>query len=367
ILLIAAYLFKVDIANNMPVWFTWMMTVVNQGSLVFGVFVYGKMVNKPLIKETKITNKIGVKSMLIIPAIVVASIMAFLPLATGFVKLIELITHKAPSVNMAIGNQWWEIIISMVFLSVLPAIGEEILFRGSVARGLKRKNYLFAIIMSGFMFSIFHGNPAQTVHQFFIGMIFAYVYFVTGSLLGSALAHFLNNALAVVLEVAQNNLEINLTLGAEIGIYVAMSICGIVALYFLLRCLMKFSKEEKGVAQNTDKMAWAKDLGKAFTIQGIKDNYNRLNSSLKTLFNDECDNWSIDGDIEIDSSWKKTEDLSTDNGTQNNEKEKDNKIEDLLVKANKETIRKRKRFDIISMIVAVGLALCVWVFNLFLA
>ncbi len=295
--------------------------------------------------------------------------MAFLPLAQGFVQLIYIITKKAPAVSMDIGTQWWEVLITIVLVSVLPAIGEEVLFRGGVARGLKRKNYLFAILMSGLMFSIFHGNAAQTVHQFFIGMVFAYLYFVTGSLIASMLAHLLNNLFAVLFELALANVNITLSLGAEIAIWVVVCIIGFVAMYFLLRYMMKISKEVKGLSQNQDKMAWAKDLVNAFSVRGIKDNYSRFNSSLKLLFDDPCDDLNTDGDIVKDIPLNEVNDSA--DGDQNgvdaieNKSSSSSEMDKLLEEANKQTISKRKRFDIMALVVAVGIALAVWIINLF--
>lgn len=365
IALVVASFAGVNIENlkEAPVWFTWVIMIVNQCALVLAVWAYGKVAHKPLLNECKINVKLHWKQAAIIPLIVVASIMAFLPLAEGFVRLVTLITKEQPTVDLGIGTKWWEILISVLFMSVLPAIGEELLFRGGVARGLKRKNYVFAIVLSGFMFSIFHGNAAQTVHQFLIGMVFAYLYFVTGSLLASIFAHFLNNALAVALEAIFINVKIEMSVGSEIAVYVVMSLIGFVGLYFLLRFMMKVSKETKGIEQTEDKLAWAKDFKNAFTLSGIKENYNKLNSSLKTLFDDSCDMINLDGDLE-----KAEKDLDFQGQNQqskekalDNSPSKDEEFDKLLEEANKQTIRKRKRFDLYSLLAAVGIALAIWI------
>lgn len=366
ILLVIASFAGLDLnkLSEAPVWFTWITMIVNQAAMVLSVVAYSAIAHKPLLTECRIKQKLHPKQAAIIPAIVIAGIMAFLPLAEGFVRLVELITKEPPSVDIGIGTTWWEILITLVFTSVLPAFGEEILFRGGVARGLKRKNYLFAIIMSGFMFSIFHGNAAQTVHQFLIGMVFAYLYFVTGSLLASVLAHLLNNAFAIALEVILGSVNIQLSVAGEISLYVVMSVVGFVAMYFLLRLMMKVCKEVKGLEQNTDKMAWAKDLRNAFTIKGIKDNYQRLNSSLKALFDDPCDMINLDGDLQKESIAAKAEEkdeqseeaekVTTQNGTTYD-------LDKLMQEANMQTIKKRKRFDTYSLLAAVGIALAIWI------
>ncbi len=368
LMLVTGFIVELDL-NNPPLWYQWVATIVNQGAFVLAVLAFGAIAHKPLLQECKINRKLHWKQILIIPAIVLVGIMAFLPLAQGFVQLIYIITKKAPAVSMDIGTQWWEVLITIVLVSVLPAIGEEVLFRGGVARGLKRKNYLFAILMSGLMFSIFHGNAAQTVHQFFIGMVFAYLYFVTGSLLASMFAHLLNNLFAVLFELALANVNITLSLGAEISIWVVVCIIGFVAMYFLLRYMMKISKEVKGLSQNQDKMAWAKDLGNAFSVRGIKDNYSRFNSSLKMLFDDPCDNLNIDGDIIKDIPLNEVNDSADGNqngvGAIENKSSSSSEMDKLLEEANKQTISKRKRFDIMALVVAVGIALAVWIINLF--
>ncbi len=368
LMLVTGFIVELDL-NNPPLWYQWVATIVNQGAFVLAVLAFGAIAHKPLLQECKINRKLHWKQILIIPAIVLVGIMAFLPLAQGFVQLIYIITKKAPAVSMDIGTQWWEVLITIVLVSVLPAIGEEVLFRGGVARGLKRKNYLFAILMSGLMFSIFHGNAAQTVHQFFIGMVFAYLYFVTGSLIASMLAHLLNNLFAVLFELALANVNITLSLGAEIAIWVVVCIIGFVAMYFLLRYMMKISKEVKGLPQNQDKMAWAKDLVNAFSVRGIKDNYSRFNSSLKMLFDDPCDNLNIDGDIIKDIPLNEVNDSADGNqngvGDIENKSSSSSEMDKLLEEANKQTISKRKRFDIMALVVAVGIALAVWIINLF--
>ncbi len=152
------------------------------------------------------------------------------------------------------------------------------------------------------------------------------------------------------------NVDVQISNGALISIYVVMSIVGFVGLYFLLRYIMKLSKQAKGIENTTDKMAWAKDLGKAFTAQGIKDNYNRLENSLKSLFDDPCDGINLNGDIQIENDNLQADSFATGN--------QDNQLDKLLTEANKQTIKKRKKFDLYSLIAAIGIALAVWIINL---
>ena len=349
IIIAISAILKVDL-KNMPYWFTYIMMIVNQASLICAVLAYGKVAGKPMLKTCRINRSLSLKQALLLPIITIVCIMAFLPIAEGFIYLFSLITKETPSVGISIGESWWQILLSILFVGLLPSIGEEILFRGCVARGLKRKSYVFAIIMSGLLFSIFHGNAAQTIHQFLIGMVFCYVYFVSGSLLSSMILHFCNNAIAIILEIILKPYLVNVNPTTVIIVYVVMSIVGFIALYFLLRLFMSITKKERNIIEvDKEKNAWAKDFIRAFTINGIKENYNKLESSLKMLYNDPDDNVDIDGDIKLDNS----EDI-------------DGNLKVMLEASNKQMLAKRKRNDRIALGVAIGLAGLVWVINSFL-
>lgn len=85
-------------------------------------------------------------------------------------------------------------------VAVLPAVMEEVIFRGVLLNGLKKSFPEWAaVLLCGALFSLFHQNPAQTIYQFCCGAAFALVAIKAGSILPTVLAHFLNNAMIVVL------------------------------------------------------------------------------------------------------------------------------------------------------------------------
>ncbi len=355
VLVIIASIAKIDISlglANIPIWFTYTTMVINQGALVLSVFAYGEVTKKPLLRTSRINRKLSPIQGLILPLVAVFGIMAFLPIANGFVMLVELITGAPVENGISIGTQWWEIMLSIVFIAVLPAIGEELLFRGAVARGLKRKSYLFGIVISAFLFSMFHGSAAQTVHQFLIGMVFAYVYFVSGSLLASMVLHFCNNALAIFFEVilaetGADAIGASLSTGAVVGIYIAMTGVGLVGLYFLLRWFMAESKKQANiVVVDKYKYAFITDLSLIFTRQGRA----KINNSIGDLFADPDDQVNINQDIEnIDNS------------------NMDDDFKKMLAQQQKLTLHKRKRYDMIVLGIAIGISTIVWILNLIIA
>ncbi|CAN5651104.1 hypothetical protein BH11MYX1_BH11MYX1_33990 [soil metagenome] len=88
---------------------------------------------------------------------------------------------------------------ALVAVGVLPAIGEELLFRGVVARSLASRHAVLAIGASAIVFSAYHLDPVQIVGTFPLALALGTLAVRSGSTLPGMLAHFLNNAVVIVL------------------------------------------------------------------------------------------------------------------------------------------------------------------------
>ena len=113
-------------------------------------------------------------------------------------ELFKLLGFK-PSVSVPTQKGGVDIVLSLIVICVLPALGEEIMFRGVLASSFKEYGGVYVIILSGLIFSFSHYNIAQTVYQFFLGTLLCYVFLKTNNLLFSVIVHFFNNALALFL------------------------------------------------------------------------------------------------------------------------------------------------------------------------
>lgn len=93
-----------------------------------------------------------------------------------------------------------ELIIALFVIAVLPAIGEELVFRGLIQNELKHltQNVHVAIWVSAILFSAFHLQFFGFVPRLLLGALFGYLYYWSGNLSMAVLAHFTNNAVAVL-------------------------------------------------------------------------------------------------------------------------------------------------------------------------
>jgi membrane protease YdiL (CAAX protease family) len=93
----------------------------------------------------------------------------------------------------------WGIVGVLLVVALLPALLEELFFRGMLLHGTRGAGTLFCVFISGALFSLYHQNPAQTVYQFICGVGFALVAYRSGSIFPTVLSHFLNNAAIIVM------------------------------------------------------------------------------------------------------------------------------------------------------------------------
>jgi sodium transport system permease protein len=89
----------------------------------------------------------------------------------------------------------------VVLMALVPAICEELAFRGFVFGGLVREGgRLRAVIVTAVMFGISHGVLQQSIAATIMGLLIGWIALRTGSVLPCILIHFTNNALSVSLE-----------------------------------------------------------------------------------------------------------------------------------------------------------------------
>lgn len=97
------------------------------------------------------------------------------------------------------GDRYFDLLINIIVIAALPALGEELLFRGILQKYFTSvfKNPHFGILLSAVIFSAIHFQFFGFVPRFLLGALFGYLVYFSGSLWTAIWAHFFNNALAV--------------------------------------------------------------------------------------------------------------------------------------------------------------------------
>ncbi len=90
----------------------------------------------------------------------------------------------------------WQLLF---FLTIMPGILEELAFRGVLLHGLRKMfGPVGMCLVVGAIFGIFHVSLFRLVPTAYLGMIFAAVVLLTGSIFPVMLWHFANNAIGLV-------------------------------------------------------------------------------------------------------------------------------------------------------------------------
>lgn len=91
-------------------------------------------------------------------------------------------------------------ILNLIAIAITPAICEEMFFRGVFQKYLvgNMKNPHVAILITAFIFSAIHMQFSGIIPRFILGMVLGYIFYMSGSLWLSIMAHVTNNALVVI-------------------------------------------------------------------------------------------------------------------------------------------------------------------------
>ena len=98
-------------------------------------------------------------------------------------------------------NTFNQFIIVFIVVAILPAVGEELIFRGILQNKfhIYFKNIHVAILLTAIFFSGFHLQFFGFVPRLLLGILFGYIYYWSGNLWYPILGHFINNGFTLVL------------------------------------------------------------------------------------------------------------------------------------------------------------------------
>ena len=85
----------------------------------------------------------------------------------------------------------------IILLAVIPPVVEEFIFRGLIYHSYRKNGICGAALLSGLLFGVTHLNINQLCYAFVIGVMFAFLVEVTGSMWSSMIAHFAVNTYSI--------------------------------------------------------------------------------------------------------------------------------------------------------------------------
>lgn len=184
-----------------------------------------------------------------------------------FMQILEWLGYESKGAGIQVTN-FGELVIYTILVALMPAICEELLFRGLMLNGLAKYGKNIAVFVSAFAFMIMHGSPDQTVHQFILGVIFGYIVYYTGNLWLTIIIHFCNNFFVLLTNFVYNistasrtvtpNEEVIATpvpVGYQVAQYILSVIIVAVSVYLIISAIKQiavYNKKVNGVPDYVD-------------------------------------------------------------------------------------------------------------------
>lgn len=108
--------------------------------------------------------------------------------------------NDALTKQLLVMKDWGAFSINLIMIAILPAIGEELFFRGGIQNILGQwfKNHHVAIWVTAIIFSAIHLQFYGFLPRMLLGALFGYVLVYGKSIWLAILGHFINNGTAVV-------------------------------------------------------------------------------------------------------------------------------------------------------------------------
>jgi sodium transport system permease protein len=134
------------------------------------------------------------------------AILAAVPVLILATKLMDLVNLVYPIptdyllrmsdlLRMKDSTLWMKLLV----IGMMPGICEEFLFRGYFMSVFRKNGFWSSIIITAFMFAVFHLDPFRGIPVFFLGIWLGFLMRRADSIIVAMVAHALNNSLSILL------------------------------------------------------------------------------------------------------------------------------------------------------------------------
>ena len=199
-------LFKSENANLSRV----LQSVATFFMMALPALIFARIMNRKPFRYIGFNSAISGKQAFILIGLVIIGLVltgalselnAMIPISKSLQQYFRLKEDEYNKEVFAIANMKTvqDYIISLIIIALLPAMFEEMLFRGALQPVMIKitKNAVAGIIITSILFSALHGSYYGFLPRVALGLILGYIYYFSKNLWLSVVFHFLNNALGI--------------------------------------------------------------------------------------------------------------------------------------------------------------------------
>ncbi len=162
-------------------------------------FAFNKVRNKSIV-AANVKFKIGIWNVVICCVVALVCVFGCQYFIGGIDHILQSWGYKISSMPIPLENFGWYV-LALIIVALLPAIFEELIFRGIILNGLRKcLGDISAIFLSAALFALMHGSLEQLIYPFMLGIILGWVARRMNSTFASMIVHFLNNAIVITIQ-----------------------------------------------------------------------------------------------------------------------------------------------------------------------
>lgn len=165
--------------------------VISQGLILIPALIYVAVTKQNLFRLIRFQKMKLVTVLLLL--VFTYSILPFLSLINAVSMLFSTNVIESTIGNVVGGS----LFIGLLMVALMPAIVEEVTYRGIVYHSYRSERPIRGILMSGLIFGAMHMNFNQFCYAFLLGCIMAFVLEAADSILAPMIMHFIFNGNSV--------------------------------------------------------------------------------------------------------------------------------------------------------------------------
>ncbi|MDP4147315.1 MAG: CPBP family intramembrane metalloprotease [Bacillota bacterium] len=218
--------------------------------LIVPMIIYIKITNQS-VKEVLKLNKLSLKDIVFTLAIS----LCILPINVIMSNTTAILFNRSTSLGI-ISKSGYSI-AALIPLFIVSAIGEEMAIRGVVLSGYKNINIKKSAIITAVFFAALYMNYTQILSNFLLGIVFAYLVYMSKSILSSIIASFTINLGSIIL--INSNIEKGIfginPLTRSFGLFLSIILCLIcaVGIFMIIKRMQIFNLVRRRMTIDIDR------------------------------------------------------------------------------------------------------------------
>lgn len=188
----------------------WMQVVATFFYMAVPAYIFAKIISQNPIQQLGFKSQINIKQFGLVVLIIVSALFVsgalgelnnMIPLPENLESKFKAMEDQYNTQVIALTsmNSVKDFIISLLLIALLPAVFEEMFFRGALQQVfIKLFSYpLAGILVTAIFFSAIHLSFYGFIPRMFLGIMLGYLFYFSKNLWLNIIAHFLNNAIAL--------------------------------------------------------------------------------------------------------------------------------------------------------------------------